>query len=251
MHRINQTSEISSSVLTSLGLRQKVLASGKTSKARLLGLARQLNSWNVERNATKTPDEELRSLSIDDVNLLKEIILTEIEKSSVKHPDVISDQILFLVIGAVQIQSQSHSSDAWKLVNKSIHSFLKPEKEKSVLSLSFAATALVIICISATVLLNPKVSEINPEAATNTATSIFNIDVAGPASLSALLTMHSKMKDGTCQLPQAAMLPTNQRQAFLSFVNDGIVDMDNVENLTLALGYVSCLYPQKLMTKPL
>jgi hypothetical protein len=62
-----------------------------------------------------------------------------------------------------------------------------------------------------------------------------------------LLLAYNKMKSGTCQLPQAAMLPPEQRQAFLMFVNKGIVEVQHVENLRLALGYVNCLYPQELM----
>ena len=55
------------------------------------------------------------------------------------------------------------------------------------------------------------------------------------------------MKSGTCQLPQAAMLAPEQREAFLMFVNHGTVDVQHVENLRLALAYVNCLYPQELM----
>ena len=68
-----------------------------------------------------------------------------------------------------------------------------------------------------------------------------------PVTMSTLLLAYNKMKSGTCQLPQAAMLPPEQRQAFLMFVNKGIVEVQHVENLRLALGYVNCLYPQELM----
>ncbi|HEY0905990.1 MAG TPA: hypothetical protein VGE17_02200, partial [Methylophilus sp.] len=51
----------------------------------------------------------------------------------------------------------------------------------------------------------------------------------------------------SCQLPQAAMLPEAQRQAYLQFVTEGKVYVEHVEDLRQALGYVSCLYPQELM----
>jgi hypothetical protein len=65
--------------------------------------------------------------------------------------------------------------------------------------------------------------------------------------MSMLVLAYNKMKSGTCQLPQAAMLPPEQRQAFLMFINKGVIEVKNVENLRLALGYVNCLYPQELM----
>jgi hypothetical protein len=65
--------------------------------------------------------------------------------------------------------------------------------------------------------------------------------------MSTLLLAYNKMKSGTCQLPQAAMLPPEQRQAFLRFVNNGVIEVQHVENLRMALGYVNCLYPQELM----
>jgi len=70
---------------------------------------------------------------------------------------------------------------------------------------------------------------------------------ADPVTISMLQLAYNKMKSGTCQLPQAAMLPERQRQAFLAFVNQGTIDVNNVENLRQAFGYVSCLYPQELM----
>ncbi len=247
MLQTNQFNEMNADIMTTLGLRQKVRISGKTSKARLLGLSSQLSNWNSERNASQTANTQRKDLSIEDVHFLKEIIHAEIKKTSVKHPDVVSDQILFLVIGAIQIQSQNHSNEAWKLVDQSIQSFLKPEKERRVLLLGFAAVALVVICVSATMLLSPKLNDISNEVALTKSPSTATIGVADPLTISALLHVYNKMKDGTCQFPQAAMLPPDQRQAFLSFVNNGIVDMRNVGSLKLALGYVNCLYPQELM----
>lgn len=247
MQQTNKLKAINADILASLGLHQKVLASGKTPRARLLGLSSQLSNWNVDRNSSKNSNAQLQDLSIEDVHKLKEIIHDEIKRTSVKHPEIVSDQILFLVIGAIQIQSQNHSDEAWKLVDQSIQNFLKPEREKRVLLLGSAATAIVAICVSAVMLLSPKVNDISDVAAIDTLTSTTSTGIADPVTISLLLHIYNKMKDGTCQLPQAAMLPPNQRQAYLSFINDGIVDVRNVANLKLALGYVNCLYPQELM----
>ena len=247
MHQTNQLNEMNANILFTLGLRQKVQVSGKTSKARLLGLSQQLSDWNFTRNSSQGSNAQLKDLSIEDVNFLKETIHSEIKKTSVKHPDVVSDQILFLVIGAIQIQSQNHSVEAWKLVNQSIQSFLKPEEEKRTLWLSFATAALVVLCVTATMLLYPRIHDVDSVTAQSTSPASATAGATDPVTLSNLLLIYNKMKDGTCQFPQAAMLPPEQRQAYLSFINDGIVDVHNVANLKLALGYVSCLYPQELM----
>lgn len=247
MNRTNLINEVNADILATLGLRQKVLVNGKTSKARLLGLSQQLCKWNAERNSIQPANVQPKDLSIEDVHFLKEIIHAEVKKTSARHPDVVSDQILFLVIGAIQIQSQNHSNEAWKLVEQSIRSFLQPEKEKRTLLLSFATAALVVICVSATMLLSPKIKDVSNELALSQSSSTATIGNADPVTISLLLRIYNKMKDGTCQLPQTAMLPPEQRQAFLAFINEGKVDVRNAANLKLALGYVNCLYPQELM----
>lgn len=252
MLQTNQLHEMNADILATLGLRQKVQVSGKTSRARLLGLSSQLSSWNTLRNSAQSSSAQNskvqpKDLSIEDVHFLKEIIHAEIKKTAVKHPDVVSDQILFLVIGAIQIQSQNHSNDAWKLVDQSIQNFLKPEKDKRTLLFGFTAIALTIICVSATMLLSPKLNSSANDLVLGESPSTVTTGTTDPVTISLLLLIYNKMKDGTCQLPQAAMLPPEQRQAFLSFINEGKVDVRNVANLKLALGYVNCLYPQELM----
>jgi hypothetical protein len=102
-----------------------------------------------------------------------------------------------------------------------------------------------VICLTVITIQKPKAHH-----AEDTSQILATETVAGetdPVSMSMLLLAYNKMKSGTCQLPQAAMLPPEQRQAFLMFVNKGVVEVQHVENLRLALGYVNCLYPQELM----
>lgn len=232
------------SYLCSLGFLQSLGAYKKTSNAYLLGLSSQLNHWNIERLSKNSANGKPQNLTIEDVNLLKDMIHVAINKASVKCPEVFSDQMLFLVIGAIQIQSQTSSDKAWKLVNQSIHNFLNSQKEKRTLLIGLVTTAFVI-CLSAMTLTNSKIH------GTENPLQISPIEsVAGatdPVTMSTLLLAYNKMKSGTCQLPQAAMLPPEQRQAFLMFVNQGVIEVQHVENLRLALGYVNCLYPQELM----
>jgi hypothetical protein len=229
---------------------EKVLLQVATPKDRLLALSSLLSDWNKERRNSHIAVARIKELSIEDVNILKEIIHREVEITSGKNPDVISDQILFLFIGAIQLQTQTHADDAWKLVRQSIHNFLAPEKKSPVVWLA-VASMLLVMAISGFLLFKPKSNDMTPLAILNKTPEPSTIGLAGPATLSVLFTIYNTMKDGSCQLPQVAMLPIEQREAYLSFINDGTVDVSNVENLKLALAHVHCLYPQKLMVAPL
>lgn len=239
------------SYLNSLGLRRSNGAYAKISNTNLLGLSSQLNHWNIERVSRKSVNEQSSDLSIEDVNLLKKMIHAAINIASVKSPEVISDQLLFLVIGAIQVQSQTGSDKAWKLVNQSIQSFLSAQKERRafIFGLTALVTTLFVLCLSALVISNihsgAKTNPVNNKLLDSPIASIEG--TADPVTMSSLLLTYNKMKSGTCQLPQAAMLPPEQRQAFLMFVNKGVIEVPHVEDLRLALGYVNCLYPQELM----
>lgn len=232
------------SYIGSLGLRRSYRFYKKTSNASLLGLSSQLSHWNAERISRKNANEQPQSLSIEDVNLLKEMIHAAINKASEKYPEVISDQLLFLTIGAIQVQSQTGSDKAWNLVGQSIQSFLNAQKEKRMFLIGLVTIAFVI-CLSAMAISNTKIHSINNTLPDSPMASIEG--ATDPVTISTLLLAYKKMKSGTCQLPQAAMLPPEQRQAFLMFVNQGAIEVQHVEDLRLALGYVNCLYPQELM----
>jgi hypothetical protein len=176
------------------------------------------------------------------------MIHTATEKTAIKCTEVFLDQMLFLVIGAIQIQSQTGSDKAWTLVNQAVKDFVNTQKEKRMISIGLVVTAL-IVCLSAMTLMNVKVHSRHQELQ-DTPFEVASVTDADPVTISTLLLAYNKMKSGTCQLPQAAMLPPEQRQAYLLFVNKGTIEVQHVENLRLALGYVTCLYPQELMHPP-
>ena len=226
-----------------LGLFKRLSHYSTVSNANLLKLSSQLNHWNIERVSKKANGQSLE-LTLEDVNTIKAFTKKAISTASIRHSETVYDQLVFLAIGATQVQSQTGSDKVWALVNQSIQNHLNAQKNKRVFSLCLLVGTM-LICLS--LITNPKTnvrhldvtSQILPTETVATGTD--------PVSMSMLLLAYNKMKSGTCQLPQAAMLPPEQRQAFLSFINHGIVEVHHVENLRLALGYVSCLYPQELM----
>jgi len=212
--------------------------------AAIVKLPKTLSVWNNERIAKRSTSAGNAHLSLDEINTVRALIEDAISRSTIKNHAVFTDQLFFLTIGAIQVESQTHSSDAWKLLNKTIETHLKPQHDRQFLAIGMLVTVLVL-GMSAIQLSHKKG---NPSPAQSSGSFIeASVGTADPVTISMLQLAYNKMKSGTCQLPQAAMLPESQRQAFLAFVNQGTIDVNNVENLRQAFGYVSCLYPQELM----
>jgi hypothetical protein len=207
----------------------------------LLNLSSQLRLWDKQRlSASPQP----KSLSLQDIHTVKQMIDSTAKTAAIPCPEVFLDQMFFLTVGAIQTHAQTGSDKAWQLVHQAIQSYLEAQQEKKTWLMGILVTTLVI-CFSSITLLNNQTHH-NTYAREDfpIAESAGNTD---PVTISTLLLAYNKMKAGTCQLPQAAMLPPEQRQAYLRFVNTGYIEVEHVEDLRLALGYVNCLYPQELM----
>jgi hypothetical protein len=220
---------------------------GRSPIARLNRLSDILNKWN--QNQISSANSTEADLSITDINILKDIIYSETSRLKLKNAEVVSDQILFMLIGAVKLQIQNKSAKPWALVNQSISNFTKPEKSKNLplIALGFITLTVVFGAITHNHFLHKHIESpdiFNPENRSS-------INESGNVTVNNLVGMYNKMKEGNCQLPQAAMLQPQDREAFIAFINAGKVEIGTAANLNNALGYVHCLYPQKLMDKPL
>jgi len=235
------------SFFSSNEFRSKLLTTGCSPIARLNGLSDILSKWNQQR--ITGPYSKETDLSITDINILKDIIFTETSRLKLKNAEVVSDQILFMLIGAVKLQIQNKSAKPWALVNQSISNFTKPEKSRSLTLITLLFITLIALfgAVTNNIILHKNIE--SPD--------VFNVESRtsanqlSSATVNNLVSMYNKMKEGSCQLPQAAMLQPQDREAFIAFINAGKVEIGTAANLNNALGYVHCLYPQKLMDKPL
>lgn len=180
-------------------------------------------------------------LDVQDISTIRQMLETAQQRSMAKLPPALLDQWFFLAVGAIQVQSQTGSCKAWQLFDQSVHSQLAPPVFYR--SLSFGL--LVSLCVMWMTFAPVKQKPLEAEPLESPLSQ--NVGTADPVTLSLLNLAYQKMQNGSCQLPQAAMLPEVQRRAFIMFVTEGKVDTDQVEPLRQALGYVSCLYPQELM----
>ena len=227
-------------------------STGKTQLVRLLKLSGAIEKWSQGRGANHA--EVVNEFSIKDVQALRKLIENEV--ASISHnaaatdANVMTDQILFLIIGAVKVQLQSSSSTTWPLVNQTIKALVSPRKKQN--SLMLALTSVVLIAGFAFTLLSinnkqkPTTDLIPIEAAQD-----MSINQAGSQTVDNLIAVYQKMQSGECQLPQALVLQPKDREAFIAFVTEGKVNINTADSLKKSLEYVDCKYPQKLMNNPL
>ena len=214
----------------------------------LIGLSTVISEWNATRIG-KVKNSKDADLSIDNIKSLKKLIKGEVRKSEVENMPVVSDQILFLFIGAIKLQIQNNSDKPWKLVNQSISNFLTPEQRPQT-SFPFLMMLTIIVILGFLFSsLNLYQTQVGDQA--NNLFNVATVNESGSRTVSSLVNLYEAMKTGDCQLPQAAMLQPAEREAFISFVNEGKVDINTASYLKNALLYTACLYPQKLMSQPL
>ncbi|WP_047514092.1 hypothetical protein [Methylophilus sp. Q8] len=200
-----------------------------------------LTSWNRQRLAE---GGATNVLNVQDIATIRQMVDQAQQQSVASLSPTLLDQWFFLAVGAIQVQSQTGSPQAWHLFDQSVHSQLAQPAFQRSLSFGLLVSACVVWMAFAPL----KQKQLEPAMSPlETATDQSHGGTVDPVTLSLLNLAYQKMQNGSCQLPQAAMLPDAQRQAFILFVTEGKVDVDQVEHLRQALGYVSCLYPQELM----
>ena len=202
-------------------------------------LCNELVGWNARRIQAGS-----NALNVQDISSIRQMLETAQQRSTTSLSPDLLDQWFFLAVGAIQVQSQTGSSKAWQLFDQSVHSQLA----SPIFYRSLSFGLLVSLCVMWMAFSPAKQKSLEAELSPFESPLVSqNAGTADPVTLSLLNLAYQKMQNGSCQLPQAAMLPEVQRRAFIMFVTEGKVDTDQVEPLRQALGYVSCLYPQELM----
>lgn len=225
--------------------RSHFMRSGHTPTARLRNIGRTLSTWHRARAAKAESDQA--ELSLADINSLRQLISSDVTRIKAANAEVLTDQILFMVIGAIRLQLQKNSEQPWALVNSSIADFLRPQRSYNPLLVGLSALSVAMVFAISLVKLQPASHPAPAELFVQDVSGADVISEAGVNSVNNLVAIYRRMQQGECQLPQAAMLQPAEREAFISFVNNGHVDIGSADSLRKSLQYVNCLYPQKLM----
>lgn len=222
---------------------------GKTQLARLLQLSNTIEKWSQDRALNNT--EAIKELSIQDVQALRQLIDNEVSSTSTDQPGVVTDQILFLIIGAVKVEAQKSSSTTWPLINQTIKELISPrKKQNSFMLLSLFGSVLIVGLALTLFSINNKSREATMLNTLEVSQSM-PINKLGSKTVDSLINVYNKMQSGECQLPQALVLQPKDREAFIAFVTQGTVTINTAESLKKSLEYADCNYPQKLMKNPL
>jgi len=208
--------------------------------APLYMLRQQLVAWNSQRINVLGASA---ALNTQDILHIRQLIQQAQHKANAELSPTLLDQWFFQAVGAIRVQSQTGVDAAWHLFDKSVHEQLGNHSFSRTFSFGLVVTLSVVWMTMVTPMYKPVHTEWSPLDDKQFESGV----TADPVTLSLLNLAYQKMQNGSCQLPQAAMLQDAQRQAFIMFVTKGKIDVDHVEQLRQALGYVSCLYPQELM----
>lgn len=222
---------------------------GKTELSRLLQLADTIKKWSQDRASNFT--EVVKELSIQDVQALRKLIDDEVSSIGIDQPSIVTDQILFLIIGAVKVEAQRNSSATWPLVNQTIEELISPRKKQNSFMLLSLFGSVLIVGLAATLFsINNKNTD-STVLNTLEVTQNMPINQMGSKTVDSLINVYNKMQSGECQLPQALVLQPKDREAFIAFVTEGTVTINTAESLKKSLEHADCNYPQKLMKNPL
>lgn len=226
-------------------LKKQMGRSGRSPQARLKSLCSEIKKWNQDR-IDHSINVARSDLSKAEIDILKQLIQEETSRLRDKEAIVITEQILFLLIGAIKLQSQNDSNHMWEMVDKGITTFIQPQRtlSSSINLISITLLAIALVTISTNLVLRKEIKS-------NANKYEVLADENRNSTVSNLVKLYNEMKIGNCQLPQAAMLQEKERETFITFINDGVVNIESAEDLKNALSHVNCLYPQKLMDKPL
>lgn len=234
------------SYLNTEEFQKKLRSLGRSPKERLIGLSGLINDWNLSKIRLSESDSK-KDLSLADIHHLREIIQSEVAKTRLKDAEIVIDQILFLIVGATKMQFQNQSLHPWDLVNQSIDGFFTNDRHRI---FKLAALSVISIVIAGALVFknihsSPSDNYPGIEFEQNMPSSTIN-DVSAQ-TVDHLISIYKQMKNGECQIPQAAMLQEDERESFITFINDGVVDISTADRLKNALKHVNCLYPQDAM----
>lgn len=227
-------------------LRAEVYGSSNTPKGRIKALITVFSSWSEDADKQQVMREIATKMDFQDIDFLRNLINEQVLKLKVKNPNDLTDQILFIIIGALKFEIKREAfSKHWQLAELSLNSVLTVSNNKNVSWFSFTIFSGLVLLAGAIIYVNQH-KPVGLETKTVSLTGNNYLDstepMPSPYVPSHLYTLRKEMGKSVCIIPQAATLPQEQRAAFLSFIKTGEIELDQLTNLQAALSLVHCEY---------
>ena len=241
---------MSSSIFNSENLRRELDKINKSDKRTALSLRQLAEALAGAMDTDPAHNVNCLAVGLDaaDIATLRTHIELQLRKGRYTDAAALTDQILFIMIGALKAHTREDAARTWDLTARSIESLLQAAQRPLVPAyLQHACVGLLaVFCLwgGYGVLLHdaPNVQELAAAPA--------RLDKPVFAQRPYIPThQHSFrriMRHASCDYPQAAMLPVEQRGAFLDYLRNGQYSLAELRNLESALSKVDCFYASSI-----
>lgn len=220
----------------------KINKSGNRTLARLRTLVTMLAEWAEASRTTNAIDHSVSNIDAEDINSLRTVIYQQVSKGRYANVTVLTDQILFILLGALKAHRQSHVAKTWELTMLSIESLLnnayQPLLPHYLKNAYVALLSSLLLCGGYGFVTYANRSAVSAGSG-DFAKPIFEPSPYIPTHVHSFRKI---MLQANCEYPQAAMLPIEQRVAFLDFLRNGEFALADLKNLETALSRVDCFY---------
>ncbi len=189
---------------------------------------------------------------------LLEFLTEQARAIGASHPDMLAHQLYLMALGALHEELRTPGCSATLQAKSAAGTLLlahrrqagttKPMLQRSVVAAAFMILIGIGILVPGAILNNPgriDNSLASPEATTSHAPVAQKASQINPVQVASLVDAIEQLHKGVCQYPQALMLPSEQRSAFLDVVVDGAISVDNFtpQELHQLVRKVDCYYP--------
>lgn len=218
----------------------KINKSGRRTSARLRALVTVLAEW-AEMETTRDASFSMPDIAAEDIDALRSVIHQQLSRGRYTNITVLTDQILFIVLGALKARRHSPVAKTWELTMLSIESLLnhayQPWIPPYMRNAYVALLSSLLLCGG-----YGFVTHANRPVSAEPANFAKPIFAQSPYIPTHVHSFRKIMLHANCEYPQAAMLPIEQRVAFLDFLRNGEFALADLKNLETALSRVDCFY---------
>lgn len=227
-------------------LRLEVSNRAQAPKERLKALITVFAAWSEDSEKQKVMREIAVKMDFHDIDQLRHLINEQVVKLRVKNPNDLTDQILFIIIGALKFEIKREAfSKHWQLAELSLNSVLVVSNRTKIGWFNAVLLSSFIVLIGAIVYINQHRQLVLPAQKVSLVGHNYldsTEPIPSPYVPSHFYSLRKEMGKSVCIIPQATTLPAEQRAAFLKFVNTGEIQLDQLTNLQAALSLVHCEY---------
>ena len=240
---------MSSSIFNSEILRRELDKINKSDKRTALSLRQLAEALAGAMDTDPAHNVNCLAVGLDaaDIATLRTHIELQLRKGRYTDAAALTDQILFIMIGALKAHTREDATRTWDLTARSIESLLQAAQRPLVPAYlqHVCAGLLAVLCLWGGYGMLHDGRNID-ELAIAPVKLDKPVFAQSPYIPTHLHSFHRILMQASCDYPQAAMLPIVQRGAFLDYLRNGQYSLAELRNLESALSKVDCFYASSI-----